>query len=240
MPESDEEVLVEEVEEVSAPPVPASSTPSGTEVSGEAGLSVEDLKTLRAELRQELQNEFDERLRQFQKGNDKRFSRVDNLVNVLKRAGVNVKPEELEAAQREMEIDEVLEERRQGSVHGRTDDSQQVYQGISTEILDGAGIAYGDPDYKEFVAKYNGKVRNPEHWRTLVNAFVDRKKRQAAAPNPASAIPESRSTQPTKAAESDDELRTELNELLKKSISDPKVRERRAEIQAALKARRTP
>lgn len=232
MPDELEDVQAAEVSEVKAPPVPEASEASSDEGSSSGGLTVEDLKAFR----QELNKDFDERVRQFQSGVDKRLSGYGNLSQLLKRAGVPVNPEALAAAQREMELDEVLEERRQGpSVRGRTDDSREVFQVVSAEILDQAGIAYDDADYKAFVAKHSGRVKDPEHWRTLMKVFTDRKGRQAAAPNPAAAVAESRTNQPTKAAESEEELRAELASLLKKSPSDPTVLARRVEIAAQLK-----
>jgi len=60
-------------------------------------------------------------------------------------------------------------------VPGRTGDGEKAYmEAMSTQILDGAGIAFDDPEYNALVDQYGGKV-TPEQWVSVTKAFAEKR-----------------------------------------------------------------
>src|SRR3990167_58626 len=68
------------------------------------------------------------------------------------------------------------------------DEATAVMQAKTSIILDSAGIASDDPDYKKLVARYQGRIKDPDAWADVLQTFVGNRKKQEAVPNPAAAI----------------------------------------------------
>jgi hypothetical protein len=102
---------------------------------------------------------------------------VERLKSYIKQTGGDV-----DRAVREMEVDDILRERRSSKeVPGRTesDGAEVAFEAISTELLSGAGIAFDDAEYNAFVQQWHGKIRNPAHWGDVLRAHIERRQSKA-------------------------------------------------------------
>ena len=215
--ESGQEVV--EAQEQPSPAVP--SVPSGVEQASAPSLDLDNLaEKVAGMVREGLQVDIE---RGIQSTKDRRFSDVERVIKALKDAG----GDEMLAI-RNMQIDDLI---AQGAlpaeVPGRTDDGMEVaFEAISKEILSGANIPFDDAEYNALVTEYEGRVRNPEHWRSIAQAHVDRRRIQSERQEgvtPAASSSALDGTPPS-TGDSDDELLEKIDELLKHPLQNIKER----------------
>jgi hypothetical protein len=168
-----------EVVEGAAPAVPTPSVPSagqppsgGTADAGALAERLERIENLVKEQGKQIPTLVD---RAFQSGKDKRFASVERIANALKEAGGDASK-----ATRELEIQDMLDERRQAAsprpdtaVSGTAERARMEKE--TAEILSEAGIAFDDPDYLALVAQHAGSTAGAEDWRMKVSKFSLRK-----------------------------------------------------------------
>ena len=68
------------------------------------------------------------------------------------------------------------------------DEATAVMQAKSTIILESAGVALDDPDYKKLVDRYQGRIKDADAWEGVLQTFVANRRKQEAPPNPAAAV----------------------------------------------------
>jgi len=124
-------------------------------------------------------------------------------------------------------------------VVGTTGGGEQAYmEAMSTQILDGAGIAFDDPEYNALVEQYGGKV-TPEQWVSVTKAFAEKRSTKvdkqegvtdAAGATAAGTVVE------VSAEEDMDNLTTRLEEIRASGLAavDPKLKEEREKILARM------
>lgn len=129
-----------------------------------------------------LMPKIEERIaRSVQSTKDRRIAGLTDDVERLK-AYMQKSGGDLDRAVREMEVDDMLKERRSSTkVPGRTevDDTEAAFEAISTELLSGAGIAFDDAEYTAFAEQNSGRIRNPAHWREVLTAHIQRRASKA-------------------------------------------------------------
>ena len=66
-------------------------------------------------------------------------------------------------------------------VVGTTGGGDQAYmEAMSAQILDGAGIAFDDPEYNALVERYGGKITDPDQWANVTKAFAEKRAAKGA------------------------------------------------------------
>jgi len=125
-------------------------------------------------------------------------------------------------------------------VVGTTGGGEQAYmEAMSAQILDGAGIAFDDPEYNALVEQYGGKITDPEQWIKTTKAFAD--KRSSKASKQAGVTDAAGATAEGTVVEVSDEadvasIVTRLDEIRKsgRASVDPKLKEEREQLTARL------
>jgi len=145
----------QEAPEVEEQPVPtAPSVPSGDKPTSEVSSGV-DISTLEETIDRKIQSLKDRRL--------------DKLPQL--EAKVNQLIEAYEGAPKESSP----------KVAGTTVSGEQAYmEAMSAQILDGAGIAFDDPEYDALVEQYGGKITDPDQWANVTKAFADKRTTKAS------------------------------------------------------------
>lgn len=173
------------------PPSPKVSDASSPEASPQSGVSVDAVvQEVIKRLDPDLDKKVDQR---FKKVSDPRFADVQKVSEYLKAAGGNV-----EQAARNMLLDEMIEKQAvpQGpSGNVSEEEANAVIEAQTTQILDGAGIAYNDPRYKALYDQYKDRISSPKAWETVLKTAVETWNKQST-PKPAAVVPEGRSVPP--------------------------------------------
>ncbi len=179
--------------------------------------------------------------RQVQSFGDSGLAQVRRIAEYLERHKGDV-----EAAEREMKMDAILEGQTSSAPPGGTGEAGDTeetvaMQAISTELLSGAGIPFDHPEYRALVSQYGGQIRNPQHWETIVSAFVRRltakAEKQETSVTAASAVGES--GVPTASPADVDSATAELDAIQRGSmgsLTNPTVAKRREELREYLAA----
>ena len=146
----------QEAPEVVEQPKPtAPSVPSGDKPTSEVSSGV-DISTLEETIDRKIQSLKDRRL-------DK-LPQLEEKVNQLIAAYEGAPPKESSP-----------------EVVGTTGGGEQAYmEAMSAQILDGAGIAFDDPEYNALVEQYGGKITDPDQWANVTKAFADKRKSKAS------------------------------------------------------------
>ena len=147
-----EEQVVEsaqESSEVVEQPVPTvPSVPSGDEPTSAPSSGV-DISALEETIDRKIQSLKDRRLDKLPQLEEK----VNQLIAAFEGAPKESSPE----------------------VVGTTAGGEQAYmEAMSAQILEGAGIAFDDPEYNALVEQYGGKV-TPEQWVSVTKAFAEKR-----------------------------------------------------------------
>ena len=150
MTEKPEEGGSGELESVGLP-VPKSSTPSGAPLAERVGL---DEATLDRKLKA-FEDNLEKRLRGLQSGTDKQIRRVLDLSKYLP----DVSPEVLARAEREAQIDEIIQGRSASTEPdpGKSGASDKRMERYARRLLSSAGISFKDPEYLDLVKKHSGR-----------------------------------------------------------------------------------
>lgn len=229
--ESGQEVV--EAQEQPSPAVP--SVPSGVEQASAPSLDLDNLaEKVAGMVRAGLQEDVE---RQFQSTKDRRYASVEKIAAYLDTHGGDV-----EKATREMKMDELLarDSDSPSSVPGRTEEEIRAeiaatFEATSKEILSGANIPFDDAEYNALVKEYADRIRNPEHWRTVVQALADRRRIQSERQEgvtPAASSSALGGTPPS-GGDTDDELLEKIEVLLKHPLQN--IEERKGLIAEAKK-----
>ena len=125
-------------------------------------------------------------------------------------------------------------------VSGKTGGGEQAYmEAMSAQILDGADIAFDDPEYNALVERYGGKITDPDQWANVTKAFAD--KRISKASKQAGVTDAAGATAGGTVVEVSDEadmasLSNRLEEIRAGGMAsvDPKLKEERDKIVARL------
>jgi hypothetical protein len=105
---------------------------------------------------------------------------------------------------------------------------EAAFEAISKEILSGADIPFDDAEYNALVTEYEGRVRNPEHWRSIAQAHVDRRRIQSERQEgvtPAASSSALGGTPPS-GSDTDDELLEKIDGLLKHPLQNIEERKK--------------
>jgi len=204
----------EEPEVVEQPKPTAPSVPSGDKPTSEVSSGV-DISALEETIDRKIQSLKDRRL-------DK-LPQLEEKLNQLIEAYEGASPK---ASSPE--------------VSGKTGGGEQAYmEAMSAQILDGAGIAFDDPEYNALVEQYGGKIANPEQWVNVTKAFAE--KRRAKASKQESVTDAAGVTAAGTSAEVSEEadvinLSNRLEEIRASGMAsvDPKLKEERDKIVARL------
>jgi hypothetical protein len=145
----------QEAPEVVEQPVPtAPSVPSGDKPTSEVSSGV-DISALEETIDRKIQSLKDRRLDRLPQLEEK----VDQLIAAYEGAPKEPSPE----------------------VVGTTGGGEQAYmEAMSAQILDGAGIAFDDPEYNALVERYGGKITDPDQWANVTKAFADKRATKGA------------------------------------------------------------
>ena len=104
--------------------------------------------------------------RKIQSVKDRRLDRVPKLEKKLEQL---------------IELYESAPKESSPEVVGTTGGGEQAYmEAMSTQILDGAGIANDDPEYNALVEQYGGKISSPDQWVNITKAFAEKRNAKAA------------------------------------------------------------
>jgi len=119
----------------------------------------------------------------------------------------------------------------------RGNDTEAYMQAVTAQILDGAGVAYDDPEYIALVEQYGSKIKDPERWEKVVEKFAERKSSKVAKQE--SVTPAAKVAAPggiVAEADSVESLANRLEEIRAtgKASVDPLLKEERAKIIARL------
>ena len=146
----------QEAPEVVEQPKPtAPSVPSGDKPTSEVSSGV-DISTLEETIDRKLQSLKDRRL-------DK-LPQLEEKVNQLIAAYEGAPAKESSP-----------------DVSGKTGGGEQAYmEAMSAQILDGADIAFDDPEYNALVEQYGGKITDPDQWANVTKAFADKRSSKAS------------------------------------------------------------
>ena len=109
----------------------------------------------------------------FKSGKDKRYAKVEEIYDWVKRSGGD--PEVIQGDLEISELRQRLEAVESGGAGGTAPvvDAQTQMSGDATTILRDAGIAFNDPEYLQLVESNPGVM--PNQWRTIMGDFVDRR-----------------------------------------------------------------
>ena len=204
----------QEAPEVVEQPKPtAPSVPSGDKPTSEASSGV-DIAALEDIIDRKIQSVKDRRLDRMPKLEEK----VNQLIDLYESGPKDSSPE----------------------VVGTTGGGEQAYmEAMSAQILDGAGIAFDDPEYNALVERYGGKITDPDQWANVTKAFAD--KRSSKASKQAGVTDAAGATAEGTVAEVSDEadvtnLITRLEEIQAGGMAsvDTQLKEERAKIIARL------
>jgi len=205
----------QEAPEVVEQPKPtAPSVPSGDKPTSEVSSGV-DISTLEETIDRKIQSLKDRRL-------DK-LPQLEEKVNQLIAAYEGAPPKESSP-----------------EVVGTTGGGEQAYmEAMSAQILDGAGIAFDDPEYNALVERYGGRITDPDQWANVTKAFADKRKskasKQAGVTDAAGVTAAGTSAEVSEEAEvSTLTSRLEEIRLGGQAIIDPKVKQERDEILARI------
>ncbi len=223
----------EDADDVPAPPVPevASSTVAGSDAA-----AVERFDAIEKTLA-ELPNMIDAR---FKSTKDKSvaglLNKVEEIVGWVEQAGGD--PNKIRTDLKISELEGQIAAQGSGGAVGTapTGDAQSLMQGDSTKILNEAGIAFDDPEYKQLVADNAGAGR--EDWNNTLSVFAVKRARKglkSGGVTAAAAVIESGAA-PVAGAE-EDGLLQELNGFYAGehgSLTKPENRTRMKEISAKL------
>ena len=140
----------QEAPEVVEQPVPtAPSVPSGDKPTSEVSSGV-DISALEETIDRKLQSLKDRRLDKL----PQLEAKVNQLIEAYEGAPKESSPE----------------------VVGTTGGGEQAYmEAMSAQILDGAGIAFDDPEYNALVEQYGGKITDPDQWANVTKAFAEKR-----------------------------------------------------------------
>ena len=205
----------QEAPEVVEEPKPtAPSVPSGDKPTSEVSSGV-DISTLEETIDRKIQSLKDRRL-------DK-LPQLEEKVNQLIAAYEGAPPKESSP-----------------EVVGTTGGGEQAYmEAMSAQILDGAGIAFDDPEYNALVERYGGKITDPDQWANVTKAFADKRKskasKQAGVTDAAGATAEGTVVEVSDEADVAS-IVTRLDEIRKsgRASVDPKLKEEREQLTARL------
>ena len=204
----------QEAPEVVEQPKPtAPSVPSGDKPTSEASSGV-DIAALEDIIDRKIQSVKDRRLDRMPKLEEK----VNQLIDLYESGPKDSSPE----------------------VVGTTGGGEQAYmEAMSAQILDGAGIAFDDPEYNALVERYGGKITDPDQWANVTKAFADKRKskasKQAGVTDAAGATAEGTVAEVSDEADMDS-LVSRLDEIRASGqvTVDKKLKEERDEIVARL------
>lgn len=222
MTEKPKETGEKVIEEKPAPPVPEISAESETPSSEQFGTELAEIRGQLSDLQEQLSGDDFKGLisRGIKSYGDSRLAKVDEIYEWAKRAGGD--PDkirgELELSELRSELAELKGDIPVSEVRGGTPGAGGVadaMEAISKEILSGADIAFDDPQYVALVGEYGNRVRNPEHWRSVLESHVDRrttKTSKQAGVTPATAVSAPGGAAAPEGAEQE-ALLAELNEL---------------------------
>ena len=203
----------QEAPEVVEEPKPtAPSVPSGDKPTSEVSSGV-DISTLEETIDRKLQSLKDRRLDKLPQLEEK----VNQLIAAYEGTPKESSPE----------------------VVGTTGGGEQAYmEAMSTQILDGAGIAFDDPEYNALVEQYGGKV-TPEQWVSVTKAFAEKRStkadKQEGVTEAAGATAAGTVVEVSEEAEMDN-LTTRLEEIRAsgKAAVEPTIKEEREKIIARM------
>jgi hypothetical protein len=145
----------QEAPEVVEQPVPtAPSVPSGDKPTSVASSGVDSV-ALEELIDRKIQSVKDRRLDRMPKLEEK----VNQLIDLYESGPKEPSPE----------------------VVGTTGGGDQAYmEAMSAQILDGAGIAFDDPEYNALVNQYGGKITDPDQWANVTKAFAEKRDSKAS------------------------------------------------------------
>jgi len=108
-------------------------------------------------------------------------------------------------------------------------------EAMSAQILDGAGIAFDDPEYNALVERYGGKITDPDQWANVTQAFAKKRVTKGAKQEGVTeaAAATSAGTVLEVSAEADlENLATRLDEIQVSGLAsvDPQLKAERAKI----------
>ena len=178
----------QEAPEVVEQPKPtAPSVPSGDKPTSEVSSGV-DISALEETIDRKIQSLKDRRL-------DK-LPQLEEKVNLLIEA--------YEGAPKESSPEVV----------GTTGGGEQAYmEAMSAQILDGAGIAFDDPEYNALVEQYGGKITDPDQWANVTKAFADKRSSKASKQESVTDAASATAAGTVVEVSDDDEMATLVNRL---------------------------
>ena len=173
---------------------------------------------------------------------DKRIAGLTDDVERLK-AYMKATGGDVDAAVREMRIDDVLEGRASpDTVRGRTvpESQDEAYmKARSAQILNDAQISFDDPEYGVLVAQYQGRV-NPAQWVDIVANLANSRQKKATKQTGVTAAAAVGGGAAAAPGSGDvDALTAELEAIQagqRGSLTDPKLREKRKELRTQIAA----
>lgn len=236
MPDETKDAPVADVVETPAPPVPEVSPSSPPESSAGQGLDAEALvgqvaEQVSAKLTAELDNLVDAR---FKSAKDKRFSKVDEIAEWVKKAGGDMK-----AIQGDLTINELrsrLEAIESGRDAGPSSPPPQDIQAETAKLLDDLKGELGVDFTREELEQLAGSKaysNNAQWYATLSSAAV--KKAKSGGVTPAAVVGSSGTAPPV--GDDQEALLNEMNSLYagdKGSLSLPKNKQRLKELSEKL------
>ena len=177
MTENVQDTPVGDIGQGQGPPTPQVTPTSQQAASTPTGASVDALVN---EVLQRLEDTLDAKVDQrFKKTTDPRFADVRRVAEYLQKAG-----NDPEIAARNMLLDDMLAEKQSPSSErpaGTVSDEEAnaEIKAVTTLILDGAGIAYGDPRYTALYEQYKDSISSPQAWERVLKTAVEAWSKQA-------------------------------------------------------------
>ena len=164
---------------------------------------------------------------------------IDKKIQSLKDVRLDRVPKLEEKVNQLIELYEGETKPASSEVPGRTGDGEKAYmEAMSAQILEGAEIAFDDPEYDALVEQYGGKV-TPEQWVSVTKAFAEKRAtkgaKQEGVTEAAAATPAGTVVEVSEEAEEADLIKR-LNEIRAtgKGTVDKNLKEEREKIHARL------